>query len=241
MVTTTPHHRLTRKELRQPDEFVSFLDATGDYLADHLARVLSIGAGIFVLILIGIGLHLYFEHQAQAVAEAFSNAGSAYDQKDFKGAEAQFQTLAKEYPSADLGRLSLLYLGDVYLDEHQPAQARDALQSYLKVAEKPTFRQLALLQLGVAYEQLGNTAEARTAYEQAASIDEGAQGRAELQLARLMLSKGDKQGAIRTYQRFLREHPFGEDRATVVDALAQLGAAPPAVGQSTNTIELPAK
>jgi tetratricopeptide (TPR) repeat protein len=241
MTTTAPHHRLTRKELRQPDEFVSFLDATGDYLTDHLARVLAIAAGIFIVNLIGIGLHLYFEHQARAVAEAFYGASSAYDKKDFKGAEERFQTLAGEDPSTDLGRLALLYLGDVYLDDHKAAQARDALQSYLKVAEKPTFRQLALLQLGVAYEALGNAGEARKAYELAASINEGAQGRAELQLARLMVVQGDKHGAIATYQRFLREHPFGEDRATVVDALAQLGAAPAVLGQSTNTIELPAK
>jgi Flp pilus assembly protein TadD len=91
----------------------------------------------------------------------------------------------------------------------------------------------------VAYEQLGNAAEARTAYEQAASIDEGAQGRAELNLARLMAAEGDKQGAIATYQRFLREHPFGQDRVTVTDALARLGATAPAMVPST--IELPAK
>jgi hypothetical protein len=119
--TTTRHPRLTRKELRQPDEFVSFLDATGDYVADHLPRVLAIGAGIFVLILIGVGLRLYFNSMARAVAEAFYSASSAYEQKDFKGAETQFQTIAGEYPSTNLGRLALLYLGDVYLDQHQPA------------------------------------------------------------------------------------------------------------------------
>jgi len=241
MATTTPHHRITRKDLRQPDEFVSLVDAAGDYVADHLPRVIAGAVGLLALILIGVGLNLYFSHRNREVAEAFYQAGNVYDKKEYKAAAGQFAALAGEYPGTSLGRLSLLYLGDAYLAQHQPAAARDELQKFLDADDRPAFRQLALLQLGVAYEALGNYAEARKAYEQAASIKEGQQGRADLELARLTARQGDKQGAIAIYQRILREHPFGQERGTASDALVQLGAPSPAPAYPAKTIELPAK
>ncbi len=238
--TTTPHHRLTRKELREPDEFVSLVDAAGDYVIDHLPRVIAGAIGLLMLVLLGVGLHLYSNQQEQAAAEAFSSAGNVYDQKDYKTASGQFATLAAEYSGTSLGRLALLYLGDDYLAQNQFAAARDALQKFVDADDRPTFRQLALLQLGVTYQGLGNPAEARKAYEQAAGIKEGAQGRAELELARLTLRQGDKPGAIAIYQRFLREHPFDQERSVVTDALSQLGMAPAAPFATAKTIDLPA-
>jgi hypothetical protein len=41
-----------------------------------------------------------------------------------------------------------------------------------------------------------------------------------------MAQQGDKKGAIAAYQNFLHQHPFTEDRAIVIDALADLGASP---------------
>lgn len=238
--STTPHHRLTRKELREPDEFVSLVDAAGDYVVDHLPRVIVGAIGLLVLILVGVGLRLYSNHQAQAAAEAFNRAGDVYNKKDYKAAAEQFAALAGEYPGTSVGRLSLLYVGDAHLAQNQAAAARDALQNFLAADDQPSFRQLALLQLGLAYEGLNNPAEARKAYEQAAAIKEGAQGRAELALAHVTLRQGDKPGAIAIYQRFLRQHPFGPERGTVLDALSQLGVAPAAPVASVKTSELPA-
>jgi tetratricopeptide (TPR) repeat protein len=239
--TSTPHHRLTRKELREPDEFVSLIDAAGDYVLDHLPRVIAAAVGFLVLILIVVGLRLYSNHQAQAAAEAFFSASNVYGQKDYKAAAAQFAALANDYSGTSLGRLALLYLGDAYLAQNQFAPARDTLQKFIDTDDRPTFRQLAFLQLGVAYEKLGNPNEARKAYEQAAKIKEGAQGRAELKLARLSLQQGDKPRAIAVYQGFLREHPFDPEGDIATEALGQLGFSPVTPFASAKTLELPSK
>lgn len=238
--TTTPRRRLTRKDLRQPDEFISLFDAAGEYVATHLSRVIGAVAALLALILVVAGLKLYFNHRNRAAAEAFYSGSQAYDRKQYRTAEERFQALANDYSGTSLGRLALLYIGDIHLAQNQPAPARDFLQRFLDADNRPAFRQAALLQLGVAWEALGNQDEARKAYAQAAAISEGQQAQAELELARLTASRGDKPGAIAIYRRFLREHPFGAQRASVVDALARLGAAPGPV-VTPNTIELPAK
>jgi tetratricopeptide (TPR) repeat protein len=240
MATTTPHHRLTRKDLRQPDEFVSLLDAASEYVATHLGRVIGAALALLALILLTAALNLYVNHRHRAAAEAFYSASQAYDSKQYQTAENRFQALANDYPGTSLGRLALLYMGDIHLAQNQAAPARDLLQRFLEVDHRPVFRQVALLQLGVAWEALGNDGEAHKAYAQAAAINEGQQGRAELELARLTANQCDKPGAIAIYQRFLREHPFGAQRTSVIDALARLGAAPEP-GLMPNTIELPAK
>jgi tetratricopeptide (TPR) repeat protein len=240
-MASTPHRqRLTRKDLREPDEFVSLVEAAGDYVAAHLPRVIAGAVILFVVILVAVGLKLYFTHRDRAAATAFYQAGELYDQKDYKNAAPSFAALAADYPGTKLGRLALLYLGDTYLAQNQAAQARDSLRKFLDTDERPTFRQLALLQLGAAYESLGNLADARGAYAQAAAIEEGAQGWAELQHARLTLQLGDKPGAIEIYQRFLREHPFDPQRGTVIDALGRLGVKTSAAYPGAN-LELPSR
>ena len=240
-MASTPHRqRLTRKDLREPDEFVSLVDAAGDYIANHLPRVIAGAVILFVVILVAVGLKLFFTHRDRVAATAFYRAGELYDQKDYTNAAASFTALAAHYPGTKLGRLALLYLGDAYLAENQAAQARDSLRKFLDTDDRPTYRQLALLQLGVAYESLGKLVDARGAYAQAATIKEGAQGWAELQQARLALQLGDKPGAIEIYQRFLREHPFDPQRGTAIAALGRLGVKTSAA-YAGNNLELPSR
>ena len=59
--TTKPHpHHLSRKELRQPAEFVTLVDSAGDYIANHLGRVISGAIGLLALILVIVGVRFYF-------------------------------------------------------------------------------------------------------------------------------------------------------------------------------------
>jgi tetratricopeptide (TPR) repeat protein len=236
-----PHQqRITRKDLRQPDEFVSIMDAAGDYIADNLSKVIAGAVALVALIIVVVGVRLYFNHQNVAAADAFAGASSTYQNKDYKAAAYQFAQIADDYSGTSLGRLALLYEGNAYLANHQPAAARDALQKFVDRDGRPAFRQLALLQLGLADENLGNQAAAQQAYTQAAAINEGAQGRAELDLARLTLHQGDKARAIAIYQRFLSEHPFDSQRNFVADTLSQLGVKPAASLPTAKTLELPA-
>src|SRR5713101_2409606 len=239
--TTKPHpHHLSRKELRQPDEFVTLVDSAGDYIANHLGRVIVGAIGLVALILMIVGVRFYFNYQDRQIAEAFYQASTAFDHKDYASARSEFAALAEAHPHSSLGRLAMFYLGNAYMADNEAKPARDAFQKYLAADDRPAFREMALMQLGVADENLADFTGARKAYGEAYAMKGPERGRADLDVARLLARQGDKPAAIAAYQRFLRENPFSQDRGDVIDALAQLGVAPAAPTSSSRTIELPA-
>jgi outer membrane protein assembly factor BamD (BamD/ComL family) len=227
MATSTHRPRIDRKELRQADEFVSFFEATGEYIATHLVRVVVGAIGVLVLILIAVGVRFYLSSQERDAAEAFYAAVNTLDRKDYAAAAAQFTALAGEHPHSRLGQLAPFYAANANLAQKQPAKARTSLQQFLAGESQSAFRELALMQLGVADEELGDYASARNSYAEAAALKGAEQGRAQLNVARLQARAGEKTSAIATYQRFIRENPFSPDRRAAIDALAGLGVAPP--------------
>jgi tetratricopeptide (TPR) repeat protein len=234
----TTHTRLTRKELKRPDEFVTLVDRVAVFCRENLDRVVLATVATVVVFVIVFGLYFYSQHQSRLAAEAFYDAVGALEHKDYKAAELGFSRLAEGHPHTNLGRLARFYLGNAYLAKNQPAKARDALQAYLASGAQQLFRQLALTQLGVADEDLGQYRSARDAYIEAAALEGPQKVRARLGAARALVRMGDKQGAIAAYRRFLDENPYARERADVTEALVQLGAPPEALPSRAKTLEL---
>jgi cytochrome c-type biogenesis protein CcmH/NrfG len=83
---------------------------------------------------------------------------------------------------------------------------------------------MALTQLGVIDEDLNDYHGAHAAYVKAGQLNGPEKERAQVGAARTLALIGDRQGAIAAYQQFLRENPFTQQRAEVIEALAQMGA-----------------
>jgi len=238
-MATTTHHKLSRKDLKRPDEFVTFFDTAGVFLQENLSRVIIAAAAAIALLAVLMGLDFYSAHQGRLTAEDFYQASYALEHKNYQAAQQGFQHLA-EHGSDPLSRLAEFYLANVYVAQRQPAKARDALDAYLKGADHEQFKELALVQLGVVNEDLGDFAKARDAYTQAAALDGPEKERAQIGAARMLARLGDKPAAIAAYQRFVGENPFAPERASAVEALAQLGVAPEHPKAVSRTIEVPA-
>ena len=56
-----------------------------------------------------------------------------------------------------------------------------------------------------------------------------------------MAVQGDKDGAIKAYQAFLSANPFTQERPTVIEALANLGATAPTPGAAPMQMMAPPK
>ncbi len=238
MATTRTHHRkISRKELKQPDEFFTFLEQSRDFIFDNLTQVITSAAIVLAASLIAFGIYTYERHRDDVAGDRFYSAMAQLNQKNYREAESDFGKLAEDEPGRRVGQLSRFYLASAYLEDGKPDKARDALIAFLASSHDPTFTNLALDELGVTYEKLGDYKKAEGAYSQAASVDGPMQAQAQLGLARMMLKQGNKTGAIKIYQQYLQEHPFTQERATVAEALAQLGA--PASPPAPATFALP--
>jgi len=215
--------KLSRKQLKEPDEFVYILDRAIDFLSENIARVILAAVVLATAIAGGLGVSLYFQHQQRTAAEGFYRGINALRDHDYKGATRDFTALFQNSPRTHLGRVARLYLGAAYLEQGQPAKARDELQAYVAHAPDALFRQMALTQLGVTDEALGDYRSAHTAYAEAARMTGPEKVRAEIGEARTLALQGNRQGAIDAYLQFLKENPFTPQRTEVIEALAQMG------------------
>ncbi len=235
------HRKLRRKELRQPDEFITFFENLRSFLLDNLVQVIIGACAAIALAAIGVGVYFYTQYRDRLVADQFYEAITALDHKEYKTAETDFSKLAEDHPHASLGRLARFYLAGCYMAEKEPAKARDALNQYLAGDDRPTFKSLALLQLGVAYEDLGQFQQAHQTYSEAAKLPGPQKMRAELAVARMLVREGHKDAAIAAYRQFLKENPFAEERTDVFIALAELGVQPEAHTANAPAVSTPAK
>lgn len=222
----TSHYKLHPKDLKAPDEFVSTVDRIGNYLSHNLARVVIVAAGLIALTALIFTYAFYRAHRNEAASAQFYDALTALNHKDYRAAQDGFAALAQT-GSGELASLARLYAATAALDAGKPAEARDALEAYVADGNQRYFMNLALVQLGVTYEDLGDLKKAHDAYVRAAATPGPEKSRAQLAAARTQARLGDSAGAIARYRAFLTENPLSRDRGEVVDALAALGATPP--------------
>ncbi len=227
MATTRTHHRISRKELKQPDEFQTFVASAQEFLWANLQQVIVSSSIVLAAGALAVGIYYYEIHRDNIAGDRFYSAISELNAKNYTQAEADFQKLVQDEPGREVGKLARFYLGSAYFQEGQLEKSRDTLVAYVPDAKDDLYASMAYEDLGVIYEKMGDLKKAQGAYSQAAAISGPEQPRAQLQVARLMAAQGDKLGAIHTYEQFLMANPFSRDRQTVIEALANLGASAP--------------
>ncbi|HUA33094.1 MAG TPA: tetratricopeptide repeat protein [Candidatus Binataceae bacterium] len=233
---SSSQHKLTRKELKQPDEFESLLDNIGTFVVENLQQVL-VSLGVVAAVgAIALGVYYYEAHRDAVAGEQFYTALDRLKSKNYKDAEAGFSKLADQEPGRQLGKLARFYLANAYLEDNNLPQARDTFAQFVSEDHDPLYMNLALTNLGVIYERMGDYKKAASAYGQAASVPGPEQMRAEISVARVLAKAGDKQGAIAAYRGFLAAHPYAQQRQDVQESLAELGATDTASASSASTI-----
>ena len=222
------HRKLRRKDLKEPDEFLSFFYNLREFVTANLMQIVLSAAVVLGVALIVLGTYYYERHRDHEAAARFYRGFLALEAKQYKTAEQNFSALSDAEQSRELGRLARFYLATSYLGDNDLPHARDALVAYLAEAHDATFEGLALADLGVVYERMGDLQKALGAYKQAAANGSAPNVGAQLGIARIEQRLGDNKSAIESYRNFLGEHPFAPERQEVIEALAALGSEPPA-------------
>ncbi len=220
------HRKLRRKDLKEPDEFLSFFTDLQEFVTNNLMQIVLSAAVVAGVGLIVIATYYYELHQDRLAAAQFYQGFEALDTKQYKVAEQDFSALSAAQPGREVGRLAQFYLATCYLGENDLAHARDALVAYLAEAHDAAFEGLALMDLAVVYEKMGDLQKAEGAYKQAAANGTEPNTAAELGIARIEERLGDQKSAIEAYKDFLGAHPYAPERQEVIEALVALGAPP---------------
>ena len=229
-MATTHRPKIRRKDLKQPDEFMTAAFTVEDFVEHHLNKVIT---GAIAVLILAAALFLIYQHTnsvKKAAAQQLYEGFSALNAKDYKGAEQKFGALIEQHPSSSAAELGRFYLGIAYFNSGDLAHAQKALESYTQSDGPQSLRDLALMDLGVVYEQMGDYAKAAKTYGRAAALNGPESNDARIAVARVLQLQGKRAEAISAYQDFLKTNPYAPQRDTVVQALANLGVSVPVAG-----------
>ncbi len=220
-------HKISRKELKQPDEFQTVFETAALFFDLHVTEVLLGAAALLVIVAIALSFFYYEARRGRAASARFDQALSEIQGGKYEAAEKELSSLAADEPHRAVGRLANLYLANAYLAQKDPAKAREALLRYLAADDASVFRGAALDDLAVTYEELGDYKQAEETYRQASAIEGPEQARADLGMARMLQKQGKRDEAVAVYRDFLAQHPYAPERTLVTETLAELGASSP--------------
>lgn len=150
---------------------------------------------------------------------AWNNLGTLfYKSAQYEKAEESFRAALAASPESFE---PLVNLGGVLLTLNRPAEAYTF--NLYSVLERPEDA-LANSQMGMNYFALGRLDLARKYLNEARRIDPGHFSRPQLLLAEICLRRGDKRGAVRELEEYLRYHPDVPNRAKIEESIRKLKA-----------------
>jgi predicted negative regulator of RcsB-dependent stress response len=205
-----------RRSLKAPDEFLLWTTRASDWARKNQRLLIGAGAlGALLVLVVGV-LSWQAARRAGTANEAFRTARIKFVSGQFAGAQADFEIVARDYPSTAFGSLAVLYRGHSLLRQADAAAAVGAYREYLANPLAADYlRQLALTNLALAQEQTGDTQAARTTLGEAVEISGPYRVAGLLAYARLAEAAGDSASAATAYRKVLEDDPDPEVRTTV--------------------------
>jgi predicted negative regulator of RcsB-dependent stress response len=230
--------RFRRKDLRQPDEFVTLSRRTVAYAEENRTTVFLV-AGAIVLLLAAVLIYRAVSASREAAASrAYAAAHVFMEDRKYPEAASAFQSVADGYGSTGYAVLAQLEAANALLAADRAADAAIAYQKFLDYGPPTDYlRQLALTRLAHADEKIGKNQEALAAYTAAAALNGPFSEEAFLGQARAAESAGDAAKARSLYEQFLTKFPASDQRTLVTARIVALGGTPSAEPASAPATE----
>jgi tetratricopeptide (TPR) repeat protein len=209
--------RSRKRDLNDPDEFISFWTKLFDFVTAHKVQV-SCALGAFLILLIIGAATLYFLRQSENKAFSLLQDGIAKYQtilktegpeKAYKGAEKDFQQIIKNYSQRQGGILAKLYYADMGYAAKDYDKAISLYNPLLsELNEEPFLKNLVLNGLGYCYEAKKDYKRASGYFEMVAT----AQGypmkdEALFNLGEMYAAIGNKEKSINAFKKILSDYP----------------------------------
>ena len=153
---------LTKKELKQPDEFHTIGWKAMQYISEHRSKFYTAGAvALTIIILLGgwYFYHLNYEDRAEqmysSAYNSYSLPGNSGDMKNaYLNAVEIYTDLVKKYPDSHAATLSFYNMGNIYFNIGETEKSIEAYKTFLKESGKNNIlTALAYYGLGYCYEK----------------------------------------------------------------------------------------
>ncbi len=212
--------RITRKDIRQPDQFITFTSRVFSYFEEHRARIF-VALGVVVVLSLGLwGWQQYQANQNRLASQAYARALEVFHDGKYQTA-LDLLDRVDAYRSPSYQRLAILYRANSHIGLKQPKDAVPLLEDFLSRTSKNSYlRQLAFSNLGYAHEMANQCKEAISAYDEAAKIDGPQKEQAFLSKARCSATMGQFSEAVNLYREYLVSYP-GTARAMEISLRIQ--------------------
>lgn len=220
--------RLTRKDLRQPDEFLTLSRQLMAFVEDNRTAVMAALGAVIVLLLAIVAYRMISQSREASASAAYTAARGLLTDKKYGDAAVKFDQVASQYGGTNYGTLAILERGNALLLADQASDAATAYERFLQ-SSPPTeyLRQLAHSQLGYAQEKLGKQADAERSFTTAASEPGPFVAESLFGAARNAEASGNADKAKDLYMQLLDKHPTSEFRDVATAHLIALGGTPP--------------
>jgi len=228
----TRTEKLRRKDLREPDEFITLSRQAIRFAQENRPALLT-GVGVLALVAVAVIAYQMISASRQGRAGvAYHAAHRLLADRKYPEAATAFQQLAASYGSTTYGALAEFQAANALLAASRASEAETAYQRFLDFPPATDYlRQAAQAGLAYAQEQEGRFADARTSFATAAAVPGPLAEDALLGAARSAESAGDQAGAKELYEQLLQRYPASDSQALVTDRLVRLGWSPPPKGQ----------
>jgi tetratricopeptide (TPR) repeat protein len=226
--------KITRKKLKEPDEFLSITEQAYLFIAQHAKKVIAAVIVICVVVMAVLGFRWWNNRQEAEANQKFNIAVEIYQQVNSRDREAtpaenkavlqKFDEVAKTFSGTSSGNQALLFKGNISLRLGEYDEAIKAYQAFLDKGGKEKFYRLFALEgIGYAYEGKKDYQKAADTYQKLAGMgDKALSSDAYLGLGRCYEKLGKNKEALENYNAYLKEFPQSLMANAVLRKVSQL-------------------
>lgn len=178
--------RITRKDLKKPDEFILFTTKAYHWAILHQMQIFYGLISLFIVVIVVVFLQNYrFKQESKAsnilyeanlnMEEATKKKGSKPDDKDYndliKKSLDGYDLVLKKYPSSKSASFVHFYKGNLFFED---GKYKDAIESYQKALKsfkkEERTRGVILTNIAYSYEAMKNWNDACNYFKEASKI-----------------------------------------------------------------------
>ncbi|MFQ5683899.1 MAG: tetratricopeptide repeat protein [Candidatus Binatia bacterium] len=199
--------RLTRKDIRQPDQFITFTSRLFRLFEEYKAVCITAIAGIILISASVWGWSLYRNRQYRLASRSYFHAISRYHAGEYQKAIEMLRDV-DSYGSTAYSGASLFYQAKSYINLNSPKKAVEILKTLISEQEQDSFlRQLAVVTLAYTQESAEDCKTAAATFSEAASLPGPLKADARLGEARCSEKNHAFKEALTAYRQFLTGNP----------------------------------